>query len=57
MKSVNVFFFFSILPSSCHVFPISPPPRMCAIATTTPRSRSERRFEENVTGIGIPYEP
>src|SRR5450830_105274 len=52
MKSENVFFFLSIFPSSCHFFPISPPPRMCAMATTAPRSRSGRRFEENVTANG-----
>ena len=31
-KSVNVFFLVSILPPSYHRRPISPPPRMCAIA-------------------------
>ncbi len=32
MKSVNVFFFDIIRPWSCHFLPISPPPRMCAMA-------------------------
>jgi hypothetical protein len=31
-KSVKVFFFVIMRPCSCHSFPRSPPPRMCASA-------------------------
>ena len=41
MKSVKVFFLLSSLPSSYQSRPISCPPRMCAMATTKPRSSSE----------------
>ena len=43
MKSVNVFFLCSFLPSSYQCRPSSPPPRMCAITNTMPRSSSESR--------------
>ena len=42
-KSVKVFILLSILPSSYQCRPISPPPRMWAIAKPTPRSSSESR--------------
>ena len=42
-KSLKEFFFSSSLPWSYQSRPISPPPRTCAIAMTTPRSRSESR--------------
>ena len=32
MKSVKVFFFFIMRPSSCQALPSSPPPRMWAMA-------------------------
>ena len=57
MKSVKVFILCAMRPASCHGLPSSPPPRMCAIATTTPRSSSESRFDEKVTGNGYPYDP
>ena len=53
MKSVNVLIFLSILPSSYHRRPISPPPRMCAIANTKPRSSSEIREIEKLGSIEI----
>src|ERR1051326_4175707 len=56
-KSVNVFFFVIIRPASCHSFPMSPPPRMCASAKTTPRSSSTRRAAENSAFDDTPYEP
>lgn len=37
-KSVKVFFFLRNLPSSYQWRPMSPPPRMCAIANVKPRS-------------------
>ena len=57
MKSVNVFIFFSILPSSYHCRPMSDPPRMCPCANTTPRSSRLSRIDENMTGNGMPYAP
>src|SRR4051794_18835999 len=56
-KSVNVFFFVIIRPASCHSLPMSPPPRMCASAYTTPRSSSTRRDAENVAFDDEPYDP
>ena len=47
MKSVNVFFFFSSLPSSYHWRPSSCPPRIWAMAYTNPRSIKLRRGEAN----------
>ena len=47
MKSVKVFFFSSNLPRSYQSRPISPPPRMWAIANTMPRSSSDSRAMEN----------
>src|ERR1051326_8745022 len=52
-----VHFFVIIRPPSCHSFPMSPPPRMCASAKTTPRSSSTRRAAENVAFDDTPYEP
>src|SRR5207302_10193618 len=57
MKSVNVLRFLRSRPSSCQRFPSSPPPRTWATATATPRSRRLKRFDEKVTGYGIPYAP
>src|SRR2546425_958915 len=54
MKSVNVLRFLRSRPSSCQRFPSSPPPRTWATATATPRSRRLKRFDEKVTGYGIP---
>ncbi len=56
-KSVNVFFLASILPSSYQRRPISPPPRTCATAKTTPRSSSDSRGTENHGSIDASYEP
>ena len=50
MKSVKVFFLFIMRPWSCQALPISPPPRMWAMAKDTPRSSRARRFDENITG-------
>ncbi len=44
IKSSKVAFFFNIFPSSYHLRPNSPPPRMWAIAYTHPRSTRERRL-------------
>ena len=54
MKSVNVLRLFSIRPSSCQRLPSSPPPRMWAMATVTPRSSRLSRLDEKVTGYGMP---
>src|SRR3989449_7525085 len=45
MKSVKVLFLCIMRPSSCQALPISPPPRMCATAATTPRSTMLNRLE------------
>src|SRR5919206_2796494 len=52
MKSVKVSFFVIIFPASCHSLPRSPPPRLCAVAKTTPRSKSDRRFVVEVAWGG-----
>src|SRR5208337_3383761 len=57
MKSVNVVFLFIMRPASCHALPISPPPRMCATAVTTPRSAMLKMFELKNMSIGAPYDP
>src|SRR6266568_182371 len=54
MKSVKVFIFFIIRPSSCQALPISPPPRTWASAIAKPRSSKLTRFEEKVIGSGNP---
>ena len=54
MKSSKVVGFFAILPASYQLRPRSPPPRMWAIAKTTPRSSSETRVCENHGSIGMP---
>jgi hypothetical protein len=56
-KSVNVFFLASILPSSYHRRPISPPPRTCATAKTTPRSSNDSLGTENQGSNDSSYEP
>ncbi len=57
MKSVNVFFFFSSLPSSYQARPISSPPRTWAMAKTKPRSSRLRRLPRKAASIEAPYEP
>ncbi len=57
MKSVNVFIFDSMRAASCHVSPNSPPPRMWAMAYTTPRSTRLKRLALKVANDGMPYEP
>ena len=47
MKSVKVLSLLRIRPASCQGLPSSPPPRMCAMAKMTPRSRRLRRLERN----------
>src|SRR5262245_1264522 len=56
-KSVKVFFFDSNLPLSYQARPISPPPRTCATAYTTPRSTRDSRAIENHGSIDASYEP
>ena len=56
-KSLNVFFFFRYLPSVYQCRPISPPPRMCAIANAKPRSSSDSRADENDGSLLDSYEP
>src|SRR5215468_10482366 len=56
-KSVNVFLLVSSLPLSYQARPISPPPRMCATANTTPRSTTDNRAMENHGSIDASYEP
>src|SRR5882762_10730797 len=56
MKSVNVFILFIMRPASRQGSPNSPPPRMCAMAYTTPLSRSGSRLDENAGEIEAPYE-
>ena len=54
-KSVKVFFFLRYLPSSSyHVRPISPPPRMWAIAYKMPRSNSATRVGLNSGSMQAP---
>ena len=53
MKSENVFFFVIIFPASCHSLPRSPPPRMCAVAKTTPRG-SWRPIASATRAVWIP---
>ena len=50
MKSVKVLRLFIMRPSSCQRLPSSPPPRMWAIATLTPRSSRLSRFDEKPAG-------
>jgi hypothetical protein len=50
-KSVKVFFLCSSLPCSYQYRPISPPPRMCAMAKTKPRSSRLRRTTEKYGSI------
>jgi hypothetical protein len=57
MKSVNVFILFIMRPWSCHFLPSSPPPRMYAVAQTTPRSTRLKMFELNGAELEYPYEP
>ncbi len=53
----KVFIFDIMRPWSCHFFPISPPPRMCAVARINPRSSSEKSLELKVSSVGYPYDP
>ena len=54
-KSLNVFFFARYLPSfSYQCRPISPPPRTCATAITTPRSIRGTSSLENVGSLLTP---
>src|ERR1700692_4949525 len=57
MQYENGCSFTSICPASCHESPISPPPRICAYAITTPRSSSDNRDALNPIGKGYPYDP
>ena len=57
MKSVKVFFFLRILPSSYQRRPISPPPRTCATAKIRPRSISDSRAIEKPGSVEDSYEP
>ncbi len=52
-KSVNVFVLRSSFPSSYQRRPISPPPRMCAMAKLNPRSSSESRGMEKLGSAEI----
>ena len=50
IKSVKVFFFCKNFPCSYHCRPISSPPRIWAMANTTPRSNNVNLLDENDAG-------
>lgn len=54
---MNVFILRSVRPSSYQARPISPPPRTCATANTTPRSSSDSRGTEKYGSMLISYAP
>lgn len=53
MKSVKVFFFFNNFPFSYHRLPISPPPRMCAMANMKPLSTKDNLVALKLGSIHI----